>query len=244
MKPFVRAVWSDLLIVTYAVPDAALAPFLTPGLTLDRYAGGAHVSLVAFRFRQTRVLGIPAPFGDFPQWNLRFYVAPGGDAEMRGGNERGIVFLKEFVPSPVIANTVRTLYNEPYRAAPLTCRVTTVGPLRRVRYDLSVGDKTHTLAASAWGPPSVPPVGSAEEFFTGQGWGRGRSRAGQATGFHVTHPPWRVYAVREYHSSVDFEGLYGPRWAFLGDQEPTSVILCEGSAVGVTQSLPRQGSQG
>lgn len=240
MNPFVRAVWSDLLIVTYAVPDAALEPFLTPGLTLDWYAGRAHISLVAFRFRQTRVLGLPAPFGDFPQWNLRCYVAPGSDTDAPRGNERGIVFLQEFVPSPVIATTVRALYNEPYRTAPLTCRVTTVGPLRRVRYDLSVAGRTHALAASAWGPPFVPPVGSAEEFFTGQGWGRGRSRWGRPTGFHVTHPPWRVYAVREPYLSVDFERLYGPRWAFLGDESPRSVILCEGSAVGVSQSLPRK----
>ncbi len=239
MKPFVRAVWSDLLIVSYAVPDAAPAPFLTPGLRLDRWNGRAHVSLVAFRFRRTRVLGVPAPFGDFPQWNLRFYVKPGGDTE--GKNERGIVFLKEFVPSLLIATAVRLLYNEPYRAMPLTCRATSVGPLRRVRYDLSVGGKQHTLAVTGRGTPTVPPAGSAEEFFTGQGWGRGRDRAGRPTGFHVTHPPWRVYAVDDWHLSVDFARLYGRDWAFLADEPPASVVLCEGSAVGISYSLSRQG---
>lgn len=237
MKPFVRAVWSDLLIASYAVPDAALAPWLTPGLTLDRWDGRAHVSLVAFRFRRTRVLGVPTPMGDFPQWNLRFYVKPGEGAG--SGNERGIVFLKEFVPSPLVATAVRLLYNEPYRAAALTCRVTPVGLLRRVRYDLSVGGDRHALAVTGQGTPFVPSAGSAEEFFTGQGWGRGRSRTGTPTGFHVTHPPWRVYAINDTHLSVDFGRLYGPEWAFLGDRAPASVVLCEGSAVGVSRSLSR-----
>lgn len=241
MKPFVRAAWSDLLIVSYAVPDQSLSPFLTAGLSLDRWEGRAHVSLVAFRFRRTRVLGVPSPLGDFPQWNLRFYVKLGDDTEKDGGDERGIVFLKEFVPSPLIAIAVRTLYNEPYQAADLGCRVTSVGNLRRVRYDLRVGEHRAVLAVSALGPPHVPPVGSSDEFFTGQGWGRGRSRGGRPTGFHVTHPPWRVYTVSEYLVSVDFGRLYGPQWAFLEDVPPASVILCEGSAVAVSRSLHRPG---
>jgi hypothetical protein len=37
MRAFVTAVWSDLVIVSYAVPDAILLPLVPPGLTLDRW---------------------------------------------------------------------------------------------------------------------------------------------------------------------------------------------------------------
>ena len=63
MRAFVTAVWSDLVIVSYAVPDAILLPLVPPGLTLDRWQGRGHVSLVAFRFLHTRVLGLGMPQG-------------------------------------------------------------------------------------------------------------------------------------------------------------------------------------
>src|SRR5438034_1380264 len=37
---FLRARWHDLLLVSYAVPDTWLRPYLPPGLTLDRWVGG------------------------------------------------------------------------------------------------------------------------------------------------------------------------------------------------------------
>ena len=75
---FVSAVWSGLIIVSYAVPDNVLLPLIPSGPMLDRWQGSAHVSLVAFCFSRVPVHGLfaPAPFGDFPQWNLRFYVKP------------------------------------------------------------------------------------------------------------------------------------------------------------------------
>lgn len=238
MRAFVTAVWSDLLIVSYAVPEAILVPWVPPGLTLDRWQGQSYVSLVAFRFRRTRVLGLGMPRGmtltDFPQWNLRLYVKSGGSD---GGVERGIVFVQEYVPSPFIAAAVHALYNEPYLSAPLTCRATTVGDLRRVRYDLDVGGGRHTLAVTGRGPTYRPEPGSAEAFFTGQGWGNGRDRSGRATRFRVTHPLWRVYDVVDTHLSVDFGRLYGPVWAFLQGRVPDVTVLCEGSFVHVSPRL-------
>jgi len=238
MQAFVSAVWSDLAIVSYAVPDHALEPFLPPGLALDRWLGQAHVSLVAFHFHQTRLsaLRLLPCLGDFPQWNLRFYVKASG-AGGWANNERGIVFLREFVPSPVVALSVNALYNEPYQSAPLTLRATQMDSLRRVRYDLRANGGRHALAVSTRAPAWRPSSGSAEEFFTGQGWGCGQDRAGRGVRFHVTHPPWRVYPLDEWHLSVDFGRLYGPAWAFLQNRAPDSVILCEGSQVSVSRSL-------
>lgn len=245
-RSFVNAVWSDLIIASYAVPDSVLQSLLPPGLALDRWQGQAHVSLVAFRFRRVRVLGLaaPAPFGDFPQWNLRFYVKSEDQIceqdqseQAPSAEERGIVFVREFVPAAPVAAAVRFLYNEPYSAAPLTCRVTPVRELRRVRYDLNVPGQRHTLAVTGLGPAQMPLPGSAEAFFTGQGWGGGVDRAGAATRFHVTHPPWRVYRAQDSYVSVDFGRLYGRKWEFLQGRPPDSIVLCEGSAVNVSPCL-------
>ncbi|HEX4590209.1 MAG TPA: DUF2071 domain-containing protein, partial [Gemmataceae bacterium] len=79
-RPFLTARWTNLFVANYPVPDRLLAPRLPPGLTLDRWEGSAYVSLVAFDFRDTRVLGIPWPgYRHFPEVNLRFYVRRGDE---------------------------------------------------------------------------------------------------------------------------------------------------------------------
>src|SRR6516225_5763311 len=112
-RPFLTARWTNLVLATYAVPPELLRPRLPLGLDLDLREGQAFVSLVAFDFRDTRVLGVPWPgYRNFPEINLRFYV--------RRGDERGVVFLREFVPKRLVAWLARLLYNEPYLAAPMT----------------------------------------------------------------------------------------------------------------------------
>src|SRR5690242_7043427 len=107
---FLTARWSNLFLLTYAVPRPLLAGRLSPGLELDtrlglvddaaaeRFGrdGPAFVSLVAFDFLDTRVLGVPWPgYRNFPEINLRFYVRwPTTDG---AGVERGVVFVREFV---------------------------------------------------------------------------------------------------------------------------------------------------
>src|SRR3954464_3011883 len=107
---FLTARWSNLCLLTYAAPPALLEPRLPPGLALDLRDGQAFVSLVAFDFLDTRVLGVRWPgYRNFPEINLRFYV--------RHGADRGVVFIREFVPARLVAFLAKTLYGEPYVAA-------------------------------------------------------------------------------------------------------------------------------
>ena len=147
MTPFLTAVWSDLLLISYAVPDEALTPYLALGLEPDRWEGSAWCSLVAFNFERARVLGWSVPYPrslcDFPEFNLRLYVTQGG--------QRGVVFVRELAPNPLVCGLAKLLYNEPYTAVPMTSRVTQVGDLRRVRHDFVVDGKPQMVAASARG---------------------------------------------------------------------------------------------
>lgn len=229
MTPFLTAVWSDLILASYAVPDEALTPYLRPGLTLDRWQGSAWCSLVAFDFRQTRVLGVHAPprttLRDFPEFNLRFYV--------REGDRRGVVFVRELVPNALVAGVARAVYNEPYVTARMKSRVTQVGSVRRVRYDFAFGGRGHMIAVTAHSPASVPPDDTLDTWLKEQAWGFGRLHNGSPTRYRVSHPIWRTYAVEQYDLVVDMETLYGPAWRLLQGRAPDSVVLAEGSAVAV-----------
>jgi uncharacterized protein YqjF (DUF2071 family) len=242
MSAFVTAHWTDLILLTYAVPDDAIMPFLGGpppigkgragvglGLEIDRWNGQAYVSVVGFRFRRTRVFGlnpgliIPA-VADFPQWNLRAYV--------RSGDDLGIVFIKEFVPHPLIAGMVRGLYNENYHAAPLTTHVTDRDGVRQARYDLRFGGRRHSMSLITHSPAQPLQPGTADYFFAERYWGWAADHRGAR--FRVTHPPWSAFPVASYVVSIDFGLLYGDEWRFLNDLRPDYATWCDGSKVEVS----------
>jgi len=106
-------------MLNYAVDPALLAPYVPDGTVLDAHGGITYVSLVAFQFEHTRVLGIPVPLHrDFEELNLRFYVRREHQGEVR----RAVVFIREVVPRRAIALIARALYNEPYIALPMRHR--------------------------------------------------------------------------------------------------------------------------
>lgn len=228
MTPFLTAVWSDLILASYAVPDEILLPYLRPGLTPDRWAGSAWCSLVAFNFEQTRVLGWSVPYPttlcDFPEFNLRCYV--------REGDRRGVAFVRELVPSPIVAGLARLVYNEPYSVAAMTSRVTQVGDTRRVRHDFTVGGAAQMIAVTAQGAPSIPAPETFDHWVKEQAWGFGRLRNGRPTRYRVAHPTWRTYPLESFQIGVDVERLYGPQWSILR-RPPDSLVLAEGSAISV-----------
>lgn len=84
---FLSAVWCDLLLANYEVDSHVLQRFVPAGTSLDNFEGRHYVSLVAFRFEKTSVLGLPALFHRrFEEVNLRFYVKPNRDPSLRGAH--------------------------------------------------------------------------------------------------------------------------------------------------------------
>ena len=104
-------------MLNYEVDARILGPLVPKGTVLDQWRGLVLVSLVGFRFLDTRLLGIPiVGHRDFDEVNLRFYVRrdlPGGESK------RAVVFVREFVPRAAIATIARLVYNEPYTAVPM-----------------------------------------------------------------------------------------------------------------------------
>ncbi|MGB3586676.1 MAG: DUF2071 domain-containing protein, partial [Tunicatimonas sp.] len=115
-KPtFLTAQWKYLLMANYAVDPAVLEPFVPSATKLDYYQGKTYVSIVGFRFLDTKLLGIPVPFHqNFTEVNLRFYVR----YQTENGWRRGTSFISEIVPKPAIAWTANLVYREHYAYAP------------------------------------------------------------------------------------------------------------------------------
>jgi len=225
-RPFLTARWCNLILANYSVPENLLRHHLPPGLDLDIRDGACWASLVAFQFLDTRVLGIGWPgYRTFPEWNLRFYVTHNG--------ERGVCFIREFVPRWLVASIARTIYNEPYRAARMTMNVADSIDAVTAEYSVVWGGRTHRLRAIGGKPASRPGSDTAEHFFKEHTWGFGTSRRGALVRYEVNHPEWDVYPLRDFAVDVDWGILYGPDWTVMNSREPASVVLAAGSPVSV-----------
>jgi uncharacterized protein YqjF (DUF2071 family) len=225
-RPFLTARWSNLILITYSVPPEMLEKRLAPGLSLDMRDGMAFVSLVGFQFLDTRVCGVSWPGNrNFAELNLRFYV--------RHGTERGVMFIREFVPRLMIAWMAKGIYNEPYQAAPLTDVVTQGPEGLEVAYTLQHSARIHTLSAESRKATYHPPEDSAEHFFKEHRWGFGMTRGGQTIRYEVVHPAWDVYPVDSYRVDLDWSAVYGSDWGILQTATPYSVVLAAGSPVAV-----------
>jgi hypothetical protein len=163
---------------------------------------------------------------NFAEINLRFYVR-------RNDHERGVVFIREFVPRRAIAWMANVLYYESYRAAPLNSTSSEDDENITMTSTLTCSGRKHRLEATARTPLIVPPEESAEHFFKEHKWGYGIARDGGLLRYEVSHPVWSVYQNVRYTLAFDLGAVYGPEWAFLSGAKPASVVLARGSNVEV-----------
>jgi uncharacterized protein YqjF (DUF2071 family) len=236
MSTFLTAEWRKLIMAQYAVDIAALEPFLPHGVGLDLYRNQCLVSLVGFLFDRVRVKGIAVPFHTrFEEVNLRFYVAR---TEPDGTRKRGVVFIREFVPRAAITIIANSLYEEPYSTLPTHSSISATAETLSVRYGWQHHKVWHSMAVEASPTPEPILPGSEAEFITEHYWGYTkrsgqRGSAGYTSQYEVKHPRWEQYPIRSHEIRADFAALYGPAFAALNHQQPTSILLAEGSAVSV-----------
>ena len=236
-RPFLTARWSNLCIFSYHVPRALLTPRLPRGLELDVPPNTADdlgvVSLVAFDFLDTRVRGVKWPrHVNFPEVNLRFYVQLPGTAPEPA--RRGVMFIREFVPRPLISFVAQTFYNEPYAALRMTSSVIESAQGMEVEHRISPKDGTPGVISITASPGTeTPPDTSLEHWLKEHQWGFGISRSGEMLVYRVIHPVWATRPVREWKVNIDWTALYGHDWGFLARIEPFSVLLAQGSPVEV-----------
>lgn len=238
---FLTAEWRYLAMLNYEIDPALLAARIPAGTELDLFQGRTFVSLVGFRFMNTRLRGIPVPFHrDFDEVNLRFYVRRADGCKVK----RGVVFIQEIVPRRAIAAIARWAYHENYRALPMSHVVVDDGAGPRVEYRWQLGHRSNRLAVVGTGVARQMVEGSLEQFIAEHYWGYCAQPDGGTMEYHVAHPPWRVWDVASTEFSGDAEALYGRELANILNRPPDSAILAEGSPVTVYAGakLPYQNS--
>jgi uncharacterized protein YqjF (DUF2071 family) len=231
-RPFLTARWEHLVLLNYPCPAALLAPLVPAGTTLDPWHRDTLVSLVGFRFEETRLAGWPIPgHRSFDEVNLRFYVRRVAET---GAVRRAVVFVRELVPRVAIATVARWVYNEPYLAVPMVSTIALDAQTGgSVEYAWRYAGQRYAIGGTASGPAQPLVAGSEAEFITEHYWGYTRQRDGGTLEYEVVHPPWLVWRA----ASARFEGdaglLYGPDFARILAAPPQSAFVAVGSPIAV-----------
>lgn len=235
-RSFLTAQWRYLAMLNYEVDPAVLAPLVPKGTLLDDESGRHYVSLVGFLFLDTRIFGFPAIFHDsFEEVNLRFYVR----RELAPESRRGVVFIREIVSRPLVAETAKLTYNEPYTTAPTRHNlVRTADELQSVEYSFGSSNRVcrFTLRPDS---PSVPLLAeSHEEFIAERAWGFTRQRDGGTIEYAVEHPRWNVWRNARWELDGPLGDFYSQPFSSILSATPASAFIAEGSAV--TVHLPQR----
>lgn len=220
-RAFISAEWRDLAMLNYEVDPAMLKPFVPAGTTLDSFGGRTYVSLVAFRFLRTKLLGaVPIPFhSDFAEVNLRFYV--------RRNDRRGVVFIAEIVPKWAVAKVARLAFGENYVALPMRYRISD----NRAEYEWQLKGAWCRIDARASGASVLAAEDSLEQFITEHYWGYSAVRNGDSIQYQVSHVRWNVSASTDAGFEGDASALYGAELGRTIQRRPDCAFIADGSPV-------------
>lgn len=231
-RPFLTAQWRYLAMLNYEVEPAILAPLLPKGTLLDEDGGRHYVSLIGFLFLDTRIFGFPAIFHEnFEEVNLRFYVRREVTEEAR----RGVVFIREVVSLPLVAQTAKLTFNEPYTTASTHhSLVRTNDELQSVEYRFGRHQRRECrITLHVDGDAARVTPGTHEHFITERPWGFTRQRDGGTIEYAVDHPTWDVWRDARYEVEGPFGDFYPPSFASILSGAPASAFVADGSAVAV-----------
>jgi len=228
---FLSAKWLNLVFLNYAVEPELLRPFVPSGTALDSFGGKTYISLVGFRFCETKLWGkVAVPFhSEFEEVNLRFYVRRESNGELR----RGVVFIKEVVPKSAIALTARLLYGENYVSLPMNHKISVTETGIDAEYSWKHTGAWSRIHARASGAGHLPAQSSLEQYITEHYWGYSRQKSGRTVEYRVTHIPWSVRHASESQFEGNAAALYGAEFGAVLSRPPDSAQIASGSPIEV-----------
>lgn len=230
MVIFLKANWENIIMANYEIAPEILEQFLPKGVHLDLFDGKCYVSLVGFMFKKTKLFGVPIPFfGTFEEVNLRFYVYRKIGDEIR----RGVVFIDETVPYPIVAWMANKLYKEHYTAVPTKHQIDNEGIHQKIKFEWLLNKKWNRIYVEASNESSAMKINSLEKFIYEHYYGYTRIDKKNTEEYKLQHPSWKTYDVLDYKIDCDFEAMYGKAFSVLNTKKPEAVFIAEGSSVKV-----------
>ncbi len=235
IKNFLSASWEYLAMFNYEVDPSILKKHIPPHTEIDFFNGKALVSIVGFLFNNTKVLGVKWPFHiNFEEVNLRYYIKRKDNNEWK----RGVGFVSEIVPKPIVAGIANFLYNEKYSASSMGNSIVMENDMLSVSYKWKK-NRWNEMQVRAKNELLDIKEASEEEFILEHYYGYNEFNKKTTIEYKVQHPRWQIFPVIDFKLDCDVEKLYGKEFVpFIMNKKPVSVFLARGSAV--TVKMPKK----
>ncbi|EDP72156.1 hypothetical protein FBALC1_13682 [Flavobacteriales bacterium ALC-1] len=194
-KIFMTGNWEDLIITTFEVKKEILQPYLPHNTELDLFNGKALMSMVAFTFSKVKFFGFKIPLHqNFGQINFRFY------AKSKINGAKGVVFIKEFAPKPIIALIANKLYNEPFFFKNIGLNKSVSQNKKNIRYTYKDFEVKATTAKTT--KPLIK--SSFNEFIVDRYIAFVKKSKTKTFQYKIYHKPWELYqsATTEIHRNI------------------------------------------
>lgn len=229
-KAFLKANWRRLASSNYIVDPEVLTKYIPKGTVLETHEGKNYVSLVAFRYCETRLYNVKVPYHTiFEEINLRFYVK----REISPGKWRSeVAFTKLFFPKKALTLVAKLFYKENYETRKLRHRWSENDEDLLTSYGLRK-DRWHEFDLKTSKESAAIDNSSSEAFFSKHYWGTAQVNDKSCTVYKIEHPEWKAFQVKDWEINFDFGSVFGADFMHLNDAEPESVQLLEGSEVTV-----------
>lgn len=213
--------WKDLIIASYEIDKKILEPYLPSHTDVDLYKGKAIISLVAFTFSRSKFFGFHVPFHqNFAQINFRFYAKSNIDGT------KGVVFLKEFAPKPLIAFIGNKIYNEPYYYK-------SIKSIRKKKKDeLSTTYMYKNLKAIAHSKLEKEDLvkGTLKHFIVDRYTAFIKNKKRKTVKYKINHKPWKTLKAHELFVDDRLLKLLPKKFK---NMKHISTYLVDGSSVSV-----------
>jgi uncharacterized protein YqjF (DUF2071 family) len=227
-KVFLTANWRRLTSINFAIDPKVLHNHLPKGTELEAYNGEHYVSLVGFRYCDTRLRNVRIPgHTRFEEINLRFYVR----RKLKNGQWRSeVAFTKLFFPKPALTFVAKRIYKENYETRKMRHKWVEDDAQLSVSYALRKDSWQSFEVLASRKTERINPENSAH-FFSKHYWGTSRIGNGASTIYKIDHPEWNMHPVYSWNIDVDFATVFGPEFQELSTSKPESVQLFDGSEV-------------
>jgi uncharacterized protein YqjF (DUF2071 family) len=230
MALFLKANWENIIMVNYEIDPKILSPFLPKGVELDLFNGKCYISLVGFMFKNTKLFNVPIPFfGNFEEINLRFYVKRKEGTILK----RGVVFINETIPYPIVAWTANKLYNEHYTVVPTKHKIIEEKLFKKIKFEWLLNKKWNSIAVTTATTSEKMKPNSLESFIYEHYYGYTKINENKTEEYKLQHPSWKISEVLDYQIDCDFEAMYGKSFSVLDQTKPEAVFIADGSAVAI-----------
>jgi len=227
---FLLAEWNNLIMANYVVPKELLLPYVPYKTELDLFGGNVYVSLVGFKFLNTKVLGLSIPrHVNFEEVNLLFYIRQND----HGTWKKGVVFIKEIVPKRAVSFIANNIYGEKYSTMKMKHFHNDHGGSFEAGYEWQFKNRWNTISAVTDKRSKKIVPNSCESFFADHYWGYSKYSDTKTYEYHVEHPVWETLKVVSHSVDCDFGSLYGDEFSFLNNEKPASVLMTKGSEIRV-----------